>query len=137
MTARAVSKHRRVCGQNYGQIHVLAQKKSPVTGMVTGLFTGAVGGTVSYTHLDVYKRQVLAGTHSKHGIQFVTWDRDYDRTDEGSGGDLTNNRAEVAYYLSLIHIFTLPCGGRECRQQNLWTITKRNTIRQDGPSSVR
>ena len=26
----------------------------------------------------------------------------------------------------------LPCGGRECRQQNLWTITKRNTIRQDG-----
>ena len=25
---------------------------------------------------------VLAGTHSKHGIQFVTWDRDYDRTDE-------------------------------------------------------
>ena len=44
MTARAVSKHRRVCGQNYGQIPVLAQKKSPVTGMVTGLFTGAVGG---------------------------------------------------------------------------------------------
>ena len=39
MTARAVSKHRRVCGQNYGQIPVLAQKKSPVTGMVTGLFT--------------------------------------------------------------------------------------------------
>ena len=44
MTARTVSKHRRVCGQNYGQIPVLAQKKSPVTGMVTGLFTGAVGG---------------------------------------------------------------------------------------------
>ena len=44
MTARAVSKHRRVCGQNYGQIPVLAQKKSPVTGMVTGLFAGAVGG---------------------------------------------------------------------------------------------
>ena len=44
MTARAVSKHRRVCGQNYSQIPVLAQKKSPVTGMVTGLFTGAVGG---------------------------------------------------------------------------------------------
>ena len=44
MTARAVGKHRRVCGQNYGQIPVLAQKKSPVTGMVTGLFTGAVGG---------------------------------------------------------------------------------------------
>ena len=28
----------------------------------------------------------------------------------------------------------LPCGGRECRQQNLWTITERNTIRQDGVS---
>ena len=28
----------------------------------------------------------------------------------------------------------LPCGGRECRQQDLWTITKRNTIRQDGVS---
>ena len=26
----------------------------------------------------------------------------------------------------------LPCGGRECRQQNLWAVTKRNTIRQDG-----
>ena len=37
-----VSNH--VCGQNYGQIPVLAQKKSPVTAMVTGLFTGAVGG---------------------------------------------------------------------------------------------
>ena len=28
----------------------------------------------------------------------------------------------------------LPCGGRECRQQNLWAVTKRNTIRQDGVS---
>ena len=26
----------------------------------------------------------------------------------------------------------LPCGGRECRQQNLWAVTERNTIRQDG-----
>ena len=26
----------------------------------------------------------------------------------------------------------LPCGGRECRQQSLWAVTKRNTIRQDG-----
>ena len=28
----------------------------------------------------------------------------------------------------------LPCGGRECRQQNLWAVTERNTIRQDGVS---
>ena len=28
----------------------------------------------------------------------------------------------------------LPCGGRECRQQNLWTITKRNTTHPGGVS---
>ena len=35
-----------------------------------------------YRILTDFNGTVLAGTHSKHGIQFVTWDRDYDRTDE-------------------------------------------------------
>lgn len=35
-----------------------------------------------YRILADFNGTVLAGTHSKHGIQFVTWDRDYDRTDE-------------------------------------------------------
>ena len=34
-----------------------------------------------YRILADFNGTVLAGTHSKHGIQFVTWDRDYDRTD--------------------------------------------------------
>ena len=34
-----------------------------------------------YRILADFNGTILAGTHSKHGIQFVTWDRDYDRTD--------------------------------------------------------
>ena len=33
-----------------------------------------------YRILADFNGTVLAGTHSKHGVQFVTWDWDYDRT---------------------------------------------------------
>ena len=38
-----------------------------------------------YRILADFNGTVLAGTHSKHGVQFVTWDWDYDRTGVSHG----------------------------------------------------
>ena len=38
-----------------------------------------------YRILADFNGTVQAGTHSKHGVQFVTWDWDYDRTGVSRG----------------------------------------------------
>lgn len=52
-----------------------------MTVMETAPQLKASGLDGDYRILADFNGTVLAGTHSKHGIQFVTWDRDYDRTD--------------------------------------------------------
>lgn len=52
-----------------------------MTAMETAPQPEASGLEGDYRILADFNGTVLAGTHSKHGIQFVTWDRDYDRTD--------------------------------------------------------
>ena len=44
-----------------------------------------------YRILADFGGTVLAGTPSKHGVQFVTWNWDYDRTGVSHGHDFTEN----------------------------------------------
>ena len=52
-----------------------------MTAMETAPQPEASGLEGDYRILADFNGTVLAGTHSKHGVQFVTWDWDYDRTD--------------------------------------------------------
>ena len=61
---------------------IAARTLEYMTAMETALQPEASGLEGDYRILADFNGTVLAGTHSKHGIQFVTWDRDYDRTDE-------------------------------------------------------
>ena len=45
----------------------------------------------SYKVLADFNGTVLAGTHSKYGVQFVTWDWDYDRKGVSHGHYFTEN----------------------------------------------
>ena len=61
---------------------IAARTLEYMTAMETALRPEASGLEGDYRILADFNGTILAGTHSKHGIQFVTWDRDYDRTDE-------------------------------------------------------
>ena len=60
---------------------IAARTLEYMTAMETAPQPEASGLEGDYRILADFNGTVLAGTHSKHGIQFVTWDRDYDRTD--------------------------------------------------------
>ena len=60
---------------------IAARTLEYMTAMETAPQPEAGGLEGDYRILADFNGTVLAGTHSKHGIQFVTWDRDYDRTD--------------------------------------------------------
>ena len=60
-----------------------------------------------YRILTDFNGTVLAGTHSKHGVQFVTWDWDYDRTGLSHGHYFMENyngaKQNFAIRSGLIH----------------------------------
>ena len=60
-----------------------------------------------YRILADFNGTVLAGTHSKHGVQFVTWDWDYDRTGLSHGHYFMENydgaKQDFAIRSGLIH----------------------------------
>ena len=60
-----------------------------------------------YRILADFNGTVLAGTHSKHGVQFVTWDRDYGRTGVAHGHYFMENydgaKQDFATRSGLIH----------------------------------
>ena len=60
---------------------IAARTMEYMTAMENALQLEASGLEGDYRILADFNGTVLAGTHSKHGIQFVIWDRDYDRTD--------------------------------------------------------
>ena len=60
---------------------IAAKTLEYMTAMETAPRLKATDLTGDYRILADFNGTILAGTHSKHGIQFVTWDRDYDRTD--------------------------------------------------------
>ena len=61
----------------YGIVSTVAQYMAQ---MESAPFLNAVGLEDKYKVLADFNGVVLAGTPSKHGVQFVTWDWDYDRT---------------------------------------------------------
>ena len=60
-----------------------------------------------YRILADFNGTVLAGMHSKHGVQFVTWDWDYDRTGLSHGYYFMENydgaKQDFAIRSGLIH----------------------------------
>ena len=60
---------------------IAARTREYMLAMETAPQLKASGLEGDYRILADLNGTVLAGTHSKHGIQFVTWDWDYDRTD--------------------------------------------------------
>ena len=60
-----------------------------------------------YRILADFNGTVLAGTHSKHGVQFVTWDWDYNRTGVSHGhyfmDDYDRAKQDFATRSGLIH----------------------------------
>ncbi len=86
-----------------------------MTAMETAPQPEASGLEGDYRILADFNGTILAGTHSKHGIQFVTWDRDYDRTDvalrwRNTGAAEKWDRksrvfAEILFWLHLITLF--------------------------------
>ena len=59
---------------------IVAQTLEYMAAMETAPQLKASGLEGDYRILADFNGTVLAGTHSKHGVQFVTWDWDYDRT---------------------------------------------------------
>ena len=60
---------------------IAARTLEYMTAMETAPQPEASGLEGDYRILADFNGTILAGTHSKHGVQFITWDRDYDRTD--------------------------------------------------------
>ena len=61
-------------------IHIAAMTAEYMTAMGRAPKLQATGLEGDYRILADFGGTVLAGTPSKHGVQFVTWDWDYDRT---------------------------------------------------------
>ena len=64
---------------------IAARTLEYMTAMETAPQLKASGLEGDYRILADFNGTVLAGTHSKYGIQFVTWDWDYDRTGVSHG----------------------------------------------------
>ena len=94
---------------------IAARTLEYMTAMETAPQPEASGLEGDYRILADFNGTILAGTHSKHGIQFVTWDRDYDRTDvalrwRNTGAAEKWDRksrvfAEILFWLHLITLF--------------------------------
>ena len=78
-----------------------------MTAMETAPQLKASGLEGDYRILADFNGTVLAGTHSKHGVQFVTWDWDYDRTGVSHGHyfmeDYDGAKRDFAIRSGLIH----------------------------------
>ena len=66
-----------------------------MTAMETAPQLKASGLEGDYRILADFNGTVLAGMHSKHGVQFVTWDWDYDRTGVSHGHYFMENYDEA------------------------------------------
>ena len=78
-----------------------------MTAMETAPQLKASGLEGDYRILADFNGTVLVGTHSKHGVQFVTWDWDYDRTGVSHGHYFMENydgaKQDFAIRSGLIH----------------------------------
>ena len=78
-----------------------------MTAMETAPQLKANGLEGDYRILADFNGTVLAGMHSKHGVQFVTWDWDYDRTGLSHGHYFMENydgaKQDFAIRSGLIH----------------------------------
>ena len=78
-----------------------------MTAMETAPQLKASGLEGDYRILADFNGTVLAGTHSKHGVQFVTWDWDYNRTGVSHGHyfmeDYDGAKRDFAIRSGLIH----------------------------------
>ena len=78
-----------------------------MTAMETAPQLKASGLEGDYRILADFNGTVLAGTHSKHGVQFVTWDWDYNRTGLSHGHYFMENydgaKQDFAIRSGLIH----------------------------------
>ena len=78
-----------------------------MTAMETAPQLKANGLEGDYRILADFNGTVLAGTHSKHGVQFVTWDWDYGRTGVAHGHYFMENydgaKQDFAIRSGLIH----------------------------------
>lgn len=86
---------------------IAAQTLEYMTAMETAPQLKASGLEGDYRILADFNGTVLAGTHSKHGVQFVTWDWDYDRTGLSHGHYFMENydeaKQDFAIRSGLIH----------------------------------
>ena len=64
---------------------IAARTREYMLAMETAPQLKASGLEGDYRILADFNGTVLAGMHSKHGVQFVTWDWDYDRTGVSHG----------------------------------------------------
>ena len=86
---------------------IAARTLEYMTAMETALQPEASGLEGDYRILADFNGTVLAGTHSKHGVQFVTWDWDYNRTGVSHGHyfmeDYDGAKRDFAIRSGLIH----------------------------------
>ena len=86
---------------------IATQTMEYMTAMETAPQLKASGLEGDYRILADFNGTVLAGTHSKHGVQFVTWDWDYDRTGVSHGHyfmeDYDGAKQDFAIRSGLIH----------------------------------
>ena len=76
-------------------IHIAAMTAEYMTAMERAPKLQATGLEGDYRILADFGGTVLAGTPSKHGVQFVTWDWDYDRTGVSHGHYFMENYDEA------------------------------------------
>ena len=74
---------------------IAARTLEYMTAMETAPQLKVSGLEGDYRILADFNGTVLAGTHSKHGVQFVTWDWDYDRTGLSHGHYFMENYDEA------------------------------------------
>ena len=86
---------------------IAARTREYMLAMETAPQLKASGLEGDYRILADFNGTVLAGMHSKHGVQFVTWDWDYDRTGLSLGHYFMENydgaKQDFAIRSGLIH----------------------------------
>lgn len=86
---------------------IAARTLEYMTAMETAPQLKASGLDGDYRILADFNGTVLAGAHSKHGVQFVTWDWDYDRMGVSHGHYFMENydgaKQDFAIRSGLIH----------------------------------
>lgn len=86
---------------------ITARTLEYMTAMETAPQLKASGLEGNYRILADFNGTVLAGTHSKHGVQFITWDWDYNRTGVSHGHyfmeDYDGAKQDFAARSGLVH----------------------------------